>query len=110
MTRTRRGNGFGTLVSKGEGKPWLARWGYRGQIYYKSTGETDKKKALKALERITRPYRDAREEDVIRNLQNRLLSLQESRSKTELMTCDIWNEFAKKLKNDDVSQSTTAIY
>lgn len=107
---SRRPNGFGTLVSKGEGKPWLARWCYRGQIYTKSTGETDKKRALKELERLTRPYRDEREEDVIRNLQNRLLKLQELKSKSRLLTEDIWAEFAKKLKNDDVGSGTERIY
>lgn len=106
----RRQNGFGTLVSKGKGKPWLAKWVYKGQTYYKSTGETDKKQALKELERLTRPYRDEREEDVIRNLQNRLLKLQELKSKSELLTEDIWSEFAKKLKNDDVGDGTARIY
>lgn len=107
---TRRGNGFGSLINKGEGRAWLARWVYKGQVYYKSTGEVDKKKALKALERITRPYRDAREEDAIRNLQNRLIELQERKSKTMLLTKDIWSEFAKKLKNDDVGKNTTRNY
>lgn len=106
----RRQNGFGTLVSKGKGKPWLAKWVYKGQTYYKSTGETDKKQALKELERLTRPYRDEREEDVIRNLQNRLIQLQESKSKSSLLTEDIWSEFAKKLKNDDVGKGTERIY
>ena len=107
---TRRGNGFGSLINKGEGKPWLARWVYKGQVYYKSTGEVDKKKALKALERITRPYRDAREEDAIRNLQNRLIELQARKTKNELLTTDLWIEFAKRLKKDDVEGGTTQIY
>lgn len=107
---TRRGNGFGSLINKGEGKPWLGRWVYKGQVYYKSTGEVDKKKALKMLERITRPYRDAREEDVIRNLQNRLIQLQECRAKEALKLEDVWGEFAKKLKHDDVENGTTKSY
>jgi len=107
---TRRGNGFGSLINKGEGRPWLGRWVFKGQVYYKSTGETDKKRALKVLERITRPYRDAREEDAIRNLQNRLIELQERRTRNELLVTDIWDEFAKKLKNDDVTDDTTSRY
>lgn len=107
---SRRQNGFGTLVSKGKGKPWLAKWVYKGQTHYKSTGEVDKKKALKELERLTRPWRDEREEDVVRNLQNRLLRLQEMKSKNMLMTEDIWTEFEKKLKSDDVSEGTARIY
>ena len=106
----RRGNGFGSLINKGEGRAWLARWVFKGQVYYKSTGEVNRDKALKALERITRPYRDAREEDAIRNLQNRLIELQERRSKGKLLTTSIWDEFAKKLKNDDVGEHTTQMY
>ena len=88
----RRGNGFGSLINKGEGKPWLARWVYKGQVYYKSTGEVDKRKALKQLERITRPFRDAREEDAIRNLQNRLIELQANRSRNDLPIDKLWDE------------------
>lgn len=106
----RRPNGFGSLIFKGEGKPWLARWVYKGQVYYKTTGEPDKKKALKKLEYITRPYRESREIDVIRSLQNRLLELQECRTMEELSTTDIWEVFAKKLKKDDVESGTTSIY
>ena len=106
----RRPNGFGSLIFKGEGKPWLARWVYKGQVYYKTTGEPDKKKALKKLEYITRPYRESREIDVIRSLHNRLLELQECRTMEELSTADIWEVFAKKLKKDDVESGTTSIY
>ena len=106
----RRGNGFGSLINKGEGKPWLARWVYKGQVYYKSTGEVDKHKALKQLERITRPFRDAREEDAIRNLQNRLIELQAQRTKNDLLLDDLWSEFSKKLAGDDVVDRTKNNY
>ena len=106
----RRGNGFGSLISKGEGKPWLARWVYKGQVHYKSTGESDKKKALKVLERITRPFREQREIDVLRSLELRIKSLQESMSKTALPLDCIWTEFAKKLKHDDVEAGTSKVY
>lgn len=107
---TRRGNGFGSLICKGKGKPWLGRWVFKGQVYYKSTGESDKRKALKVLERITRPFRDAREEDAIRNLQNRLIELQERKTRVELPLDSLWSEFAKKLKNDDVTAVTAERY
>ena len=107
---TRRGNGFGSLISKGEGRPWLARWVYKGHVYYKSTGEVDKKKALKKLEYITRPYREQREIDVQRNLLNRIQSLQECMSKNALPIKSIWDEFAKKLKHEDVESGTTRNY
>ena len=107
---TRRGNGFGSLMNKGAGKPWLARWVFKGQVYYKSTGEVDKRKALKALERITRPFRDAREEDALRNLQNKIIMHQECREKDELLVADIWEVFKPKLKCDDVGPKTMGQY
>ena len=106
----RRGNGFGSLINKGEGRPWLARWVYKGEVFYRSTGEKDKKKALKVLERITRPFREQRLIDVERNLLNRIKSLQECAEKTKLTIDELWNVFAKKLKNDDVESSTAKIY
>ena len=106
----RRANGFGSLIFKGEGRPWLARWVYKGQVYYRTTGEPDKKKALKKLEYITRPYREKRAIDVERNLLNRIRSLQENVSKEKLLITDLWTVFAKKLKNDDVTGSTEKCY
>ena len=106
----RRPNGFGSLIFKGEGKPWLARWVFKGQVHYQTTGESDKKKALKKLEYITRPYREERAIDVERNLLNRIQTLQETASKTRLLIADIWTEFAKKLKRDDVESGTQATY
>ena len=106
----RRPNGFGSLISKGKDKPWLARWVYKGQVYYKTTGETKKDKALKVLERLTRPYREATEEEALRNLQNRIIALQERRTKDKLPVTDIWTEFEKKLKKDDVESTTARVY
>ena len=106
----RRANGFGSLINKGEGRAWLARWVYKGEVFYRTTGETDKKKALKKLEYITRPYREKRVIDVERNLLNRIRSLQENVSKEKLLITDLWTVFAKKLKNDDVTDSTEKCY
>lgn len=106
----RRGNGFGSLIFKGEGKPWLARWVYKGEVFYKSTGESDKKKALKQLEVITRPFREKRAIDVERSLLLRIQSLEECCTKTLLPIEKLWDEFAKKLKHDDVTSGTTKIY
>lgn len=106
----RRMNGFGSLISKGEGKNWLARWVYKGQVFYQTTGEVDKKKALKVLERITRPFREQRAIDIERNLLNRIQSLQECATKTKLPVDEIWNVFSKKLKHDDVESSTAKVY
>ena len=106
----RRENGFGTLLSKGEGKPWLARWVYKGQVHYKSTGETDKKKAYKVLERLTRPYREEREVDVLRALENRITSLEETRTREKLESGELWTAFEETLKNSDVKDSTKSLY
>lgn len=106
----RRGNGFGSLIFKGEGRAWLARWVYKGEVFYRTTGETDKKKALKKLEYITRPYREKRAIDVERNLLNRIQSLQECCAKTQLPIELLWNKFAKKLKHYDVTDGTAKIY
>lgn len=106
----RRANGFGTLINKGEGRAWLARWVYKGEVFYRTTGETDKKKALKQLEVITRPYREKRAIDVERNLLLRIQSMQECVAKNILPIDRIWTEFAKKLKHDDVSSGTSKIY
>ena len=107
---TRRSNGFGSLIFKGEGRAWLARWVYKGEVFYRTTGETDKKKALKQLEVITRPFREKRAIDVERNLLLRIQSLEECCTKTQLPIEKLWDEFAKKLKHDDVTSGTTKIY
>lgn len=74
----RRGNGYGTLQFKGEGKPWLARWTFAGKSYSKSTGETNKNKALKVLEQFTRPFRDATELEAIKSLKRKVEDKAES--------------------------------
>ena len=42
----RRMNHHGCLIYKGEGRPYLAKWMVDGKLFYKSTGETDKRKAM----------------------------------------------------------------
>lgn len=106
----RRGNGFGTLVSKGKGKPWLARWMWKGEVFSKSTGEVDKKKAMKELERLTRPFRERREEEVLRCLQSRIISLKESHSREDLPVEESWEKLKEKLANGDVTASTLHTY
>ena len=106
----RRANGFGSLINKGEGRAWLARWVYQGQVYYRTTGETDKKKALKKLEYITRPFREKRLIDIERNLLNRIQALQENATKDKLPVDKLWSAFAKKLKNDDVESNSAKVY
>lgn len=107
----RRGNGFGTLVSKGEGKPWLAKWLCHGKTYYKSTGEVDRKKALKVLEKLTRPYRESDDEAVIANLELMLKRLKsKAKSNKKLEVNNIWSEFAKTLWQSDIVDGTATVY
>ena len=87
---TRRLNRHGTLISKGKGKPYLARWMVGGKLYYRTTGETDRNKALKRLDEYTRSLREDALIDVIANLQHQLEQLQARRSKAELPLDEIW--------------------
>lgn len=80
----RRENGFGTLINKGQGKPWLAKWVYNGKTHYKSTGETDKRKALKELERLTRPYREESDIAVLKNLEAKIKTAEATRTTYKL--------------------------
>ena len=106
----RRGNGFGTLVFKGEGRAWLAKWMYDGKVYTKSTGCSDKGKALKMLEVITRPYRERRAEDVLENLALKLKQAQRSRTKEALAPDMLWEKFKNKLWDGNVAQGTLTTY
>ena len=106
----RRGNGFGTLVSKGEGKPYMAKWMFKGELHFKTTGETDRKKALKVLEKLTRPYRETSVDDVIANLENELKKLKRAKAPKQLMVRDLWNVFEAKTWQGDVSEGTMRVY
>lgn len=109
----RRGNGFGTLVSKGEGKAWLAKWSYKGRTYYRSTGTADKRRALKELERLTRPFREEREVDVARALAARVEAAEEKlpekpRPEMTLDEAEAWLEDSALLR--DLAQGTRRVY
>lgn len=108
----RRGNRFGTLVSKGAGKPWLAKWVCHGKVFYKSTGEVERKRALKVLEKLTRPFREDDEAAVISNLELMLKRLKTKAADTrkKLAIKDIWTEFEKTLWQSDLADGTKTQY
>lgn len=107
----RRGNRFGTLIFKGEGKPWLAKWAACGKVYYKSTGESDKRKALKVLEKLTRPYREEDEAAIIENLEMMLKRAKaNARGFKKLEVDNLWSEFKKTLWEGDVEEGTARVY
>ncbi len=107
----RRGNRFGTLISKGVGKPWLAKWVVCGKVYYQTTGESDKKKALKVLEKLTRPYREDDEASIIENLEMLLKRAKtNAREFKKLEVDNLWSEFKKTLWEGDVEEGTIKVY
>jgi integrase len=115
MKKTRRENGFGTLVSKGKGKPYLAKWTYQGKTYYKSTGQINRKDALKELEKLTRPFREENKINVIQNLQYKLNEIEENIKQTELKKVgilleDLEDKYLSNIVCSDITSSTKRIY
>ena len=107
----RRQNGFGTLVSKGEGKPYLARWCYDGRIYTKSTGEADKQKALKVLEKLTRPFREDTKIEVLRSLEAKVKSAGDlAKERRSMKLSELQAAYEKSLCAKDVTSGTLRIY
>ena len=104
----RAANHMGCLVSKGEGKPYLARWVFQGKIYTKSTGETDRYKAERALERITRPYRGNSKEEAIEALKRQIEKLESEikTNKKKLFFSDLWTEFEPTLWDSNLSDGS----
>ena len=96
MIGSRRPNRFGCLVSKGEGKPYLARWMFAGKIYTKSTGEVNYSRALRRLEEITAPFRADSAEEILSNLKAQLEKVRNMKTKREVPLADIWDLFAER--------------
>lgn len=107
---SRRNNGFGCLVSKGKGKPWLARWMFNRKIFTKSTGEVDRKKAEKVLEKLTRPYRESNKEKVIENLEIQIKRLKAEIKCEKLEVKNLWKEYENHLWEFDITDTTKKIY
>lgn len=110
----RREKGFGTLVSKGEGKPWMARWKYEGKVYYRSTGEINRNKALKELEKITRPFRENKQIDVLYNIEAKIKSAErnakEKKIKTSVALDNIEDLYSGNLAVKDLNESSLTLY
>lgn len=106
----RRGKGFGCLVSKGRGKPYLARWVYQGKVYTKSTGESDRRKAERELERLTRPFREERELDVLRAIEARIKAAEEAAARPVVALNDLYGKFEALPQSKDITESTRSRY
>lgn len=112
---SRRENGFGTLINKGEGKPFLAKWTYQGKPYYKSTGEVDKKKALKVLEKLTRPFREENKVEVLRNLEAKVKGVEDEIAYNNLKLpgiklCDLEDVYRNSLMIKDITNKSLDLY
>lgn len=112
---SRRENGFGTLINKGEGKPFLAKWTYQGKPYYKSTGEVDRKKALKVLEKLTRPFREENKVEVLRNLEAKVKSVEDeiklkSLKLPGIKLSELSDKVLSKLEFSDITEATLDEY
>ena len=108
---SRRANGFGTLVSKGEGKPYLARWCYDGKVYTKSTGEADRSKALKVLEKLTRPFREDTKIEVLRSLEAKVRAAGDLKlTASSLKLKDLADAYSRSICAKDISSGTLSMY
>ena len=109
MKMKRRRNGCGTLISKGKGKPWMAKWKFDGKTYYRSTGEVDKKKASLKLAEFVRPFQEKTELEVLNNLKAKVESKSELISQSEITgvkISDLMEKFENDLNSADITQST----
>lgn len=112
---SRRENGFGTLINKGEGKPFLAKWTYQGKPYYKSTCEVDRKKALKVLEKLTRPFREDTKVEVLRNLEAKVKGVEDEIAYNNLKLpgiklCDLEDVYRNSLMIKDIANKSLDLY
>ncbi len=107
--RTRRLNRTGCLISKGEGKPYLAKWTVEGKTFYKTTGESNYNKALRKLDEYTRGTRQDTREDMIAILEAQLAILKSKLAKPELALADLWDTFAATLDTENQTAGTISI-
>ena len=106
----RRSNYHGCLIFKGEGRAWLAKWTVNGHTTYRTTGETDRRKAEKKLDMWTLAYRQDRPEDVIAMLEAQLAILKGKVNKSELPLGEIWNKFTTVEDLSNISEATQRGY
>lgn len=111
----RRENGFGCLINKGEGKKWLAKWVYNGKVYTKSTGEVDKKKALKVLEKLTRPFREENKVEVLRSLEAKVKGVEDEIAYNNLKLpgiklSDLEDVYRNSLMIKDITNKSLDLY
>ena len=96
-TKTKRGprrlNHTGCLINKGPGRAYLAKWMVNGKTMYRTTGESDYRKALKKLDEYTRPTRQDSVEDMIAALEAQLAILRGKLSRKEIPVAELWDTY-----------------
>lgn len=107
---SRRGNHLGTLVSKGVGKPFLARWMYEGKIFSRSTGEKVRSRALARLEELTRPFREKREQKVEERLLERVRELHAVAVREPFPVGQVFLEWVAARRSGVLRESTKNLY
>ena len=107
---SRRGNHMGCLVSKGPGKPFLARWVYEKKVFTRSTGETVRSRALTKLEFFTRPFRERREIKVEERLLERVKELHEVASREPFPVSSLMSEWVATRRSGNLRESTAEVY
>ena len=106
----RRNNHAGCLTRRGEGKPWICRWMYKGKIHTKSTRTTDEKKAYKILAQLTRSYCYEEPLDVISALENQLKIARAHVAKPEIPVENLWTVYEEMQEWGDRSEKTKLGY
>ena len=109
--RTRRANRTGCLIDKGPGRPYLAKYtNVDGKVCYKSTGETNRNRALAKLDELTRASREDTVEDMITMLEAQLAILRSKKLKPELAISEIWNTYEPTLWEKKLTDGTKRGY
>lgn len=113
-SRPKRSNGMGTLIYKGDGHPYLGRWTWKGKTYCMSTHERDRRKALVALERMTRPFREKSQLEVLQNLQLQIQRQEEIcnslKPNSSLKVSQVFDTWRKMQLKNRISPATMSLY
>lgn len=91
----------------------MAKWKFDGKVYYRSTGETDKKKASQVLAEFVKPFQEKTQLEVLNNLKAKV------ESKTELIAqgenagvkiAELMDKFDNDLTSADIAESSKRSY
>ena len=113
---SRRLNGTGTLINKGHGKPYLARWSDgKGHVIYRTTGETRRSEALKVLAQFVRPFQEDHEIKVLENLAAKVSAAKKIKAQDEaeakgIELDEIADHIDKNLAFADTTASSRSVY